>query len=281
MKYRPGFINPPFEYKVFRVKESTPTRESSVFLGKNYFSELTGKEVEEALVSVGDKQDKLVSGTNIKTINEESLLGEGNLVISGGESEINDETVALDSTWSSEKIDETKATVGWVDVDFPIIIRTTGGARPILAEVVTDITAPQWAVGNWVQLEDQEIVHAYKEGSDWVWHVHLITNGTNVNDRYVRFEVKWIWANANDQFSEVITSTSEDMLIPANTPDRTHLIRNIKTHEMPTAKIGAHVLSRLERVAADGTAPTGNPFCSLLQIHVECDTLGSSQITSK
>ena len=223
MKYRPGFINPPFEYKQFRVKESVPTRESSVFLGKNYLTEFTGAEVESAI----------------------------------------------------------RATKGWVDVDFPIIIRTTGGARPILAEVVTDITAPQWAVGNWVQLEDQEIVHAYKEGSDWVWHVHLITNGTDVNDRYLRFEVKWIWANANDQFSEVITSTSEDMLIPANTPDRTHLVRNIKTHEMPTAKIGAHVLSRLERVASVGTAPTGNPFCSLLQIHVECDTLGSSQITSK
>ena len=32
------------------------------------------------------KQDKLVSGTNIKTINGESVLGEGNIVINGGES---------------------------------------------------------------------------------------------------------------------------------------------------------------------------------------------------
>jgi hypothetical protein len=30
------------------------------------------------------KQDTLVSGTNIKTINSESLLGSGNLVIEGG-----------------------------------------------------------------------------------------------------------------------------------------------------------------------------------------------------
>ena len=33
-----------------------------------------------------DKQDKLVSGTNIKTINGISVLGEGNIVINGGES---------------------------------------------------------------------------------------------------------------------------------------------------------------------------------------------------
>lgn len=34
-----------------------------------------------------DKQDKLVSGTNIKTINGESIVGSGNIVVSGGVSE--------------------------------------------------------------------------------------------------------------------------------------------------------------------------------------------------
>lgn len=38
-------------------------------------------DIAEALAG---KQDKLVSGTNIKTINGQSLLGEGNIVISGG-----------------------------------------------------------------------------------------------------------------------------------------------------------------------------------------------------
>ena len=33
---------------------------------------------------LADKQDKLVSGTNIKTINSQSLLGSGNIAISGG-----------------------------------------------------------------------------------------------------------------------------------------------------------------------------------------------------
>ena len=35
--------------------------------------------------SLGNKQDILVSGTNIKTINNQSILGEGNLEITGGE----------------------------------------------------------------------------------------------------------------------------------------------------------------------------------------------------
>lgn len=36
---------------------------------------------------ISGKQDKLVSGTNIKTINGESILGSGNLTIAGGDSE--------------------------------------------------------------------------------------------------------------------------------------------------------------------------------------------------
>lgn len=38
-----------------------------------------------AIQDVSDKQDTLVSGTNIKSINNESILGSGNLTISGGQ----------------------------------------------------------------------------------------------------------------------------------------------------------------------------------------------------
>lgn len=45
--------------------------------------------------------------------------------------------------------------------------------------------------------------------------------------------------------------------------------------------IGGHVWARLKRVAAIGAAPAANPFCSMLQMHVECDTAGSNQIDKK
>lgn len=49
-------------------------------------------QVEQAIVQkvapvsteVGGKQDTLVSGTNIKTVNGQSLLGSGDIVVSGG-----------------------------------------------------------------------------------------------------------------------------------------------------------------------------------------------------
>ena len=37
---------------------------------------------------VDDKQDTLVSGTNIKTINNASILGSGNIDIQGGGSDV-------------------------------------------------------------------------------------------------------------------------------------------------------------------------------------------------
>jgi hypothetical protein len=40
--------------------------------------------------ALNTKQDTLVSGTNIKTINSESLLGSGNIVISGGGGGVSD-----------------------------------------------------------------------------------------------------------------------------------------------------------------------------------------------
>ena len=53
----------------------------------------SGKAVAEA---VSDKQDSLVSGTNIKTINNQSILGSGNITIEGGSD------VEVDQTYNPE-----------------------------------------------------------------------------------------------------------------------------------------------------------------------------------
>lgn len=66
-----------------------------------YKSQYTGQEIDAgiakantAIQDVSDKQDTLVSGTNIKTINGNSILGEGNLVIEGGEGFLTEETIS-------------------------------------------------------------------------------------------------------------------------------------------------------------------------------------------
>ena len=169
----------------------------------------------------------------------------------------------------------------WQDIDFPLIVRTTGVGRPVLTAVRGNVEAPLWAVNDNLNIEGQEIIHAYKEGSTIQWHIHMITAGTEATDAYVKWQVEWVWGNANSALSDTITTTSADLLIPADTPDRSMIVREIAQVEMPTMNIGAHIWSRLTRVAADGAAPSDDVFASMLQLHVECDSPGSREVFTK
>lgn len=58
--------------------------------------------VEQNKTDISGKQDKLISGTNIKTINNQTLLGSGNITISGGGS--GDVTAAGDNTFTGNNV---------------------------------------------------------------------------------------------------------------------------------------------------------------------------------
>lgn len=50
----------------------------------DYQSQFSGAEIDARLAAIPGKQDRLVSGQNIKTINDQSILGPGNITIQGG-----------------------------------------------------------------------------------------------------------------------------------------------------------------------------------------------------
>jgi hypothetical protein len=62
------------------------------------FSANVGKEILTLENEISEKQDELVSGVNIKTINNQSLLGQGNIDISGGASITVDSELSTSST---------------------------------------------------------------------------------------------------------------------------------------------------------------------------------------
>lgn len=66
----------------------------------SYNSKYKGSEVEELLDSIGNKQDNLVSGENIKTVNGVSILGSGDIKIESGltEEEVNNKIAAAITT---------------------------------------------------------------------------------------------------------------------------------------------------------------------------------------
>ena len=94
---------------------------------KNKIQDLTdGTSVQDAvtLSQLNTKQDTLVSGTNIKTINSNSLLGSGDLVIGGGGA----------SFWD--------ATVGSSGADYTTVAAavTAGFSRLLLITSVTEVS---------------------------------------------------------------------------------------------------------------------------------------------
>jgi len=176
--------------------------------------------------------------------------------------------------WVNDNIDS------WVDIDFPIIIRTAGVGIPTLTTLNGNITMPQWQANDFNVCESQEMIHGWKEGSEVFWHVHLTTNGLDATNRYMRFEVQYGYAGVDGVWVFPATLTTADILIPANTPSKTMMIMSLGSFT-PPIKIGGHVVARLKRIASVGAAPTANPWIPMMQLHVQLDTLGSRTIGNK
>lgn len=171
----------------------------------------------------------------------------------------------------------------WDDLNFPIIQRASG--QTIAAYTAIDagglLLYPQWQVDDFHVADANELRHGWKEGSTISWHIHMITNGSEGTDKYVKWELIWAIADVNEVLEERTTITTDDYLIPANTASKTHLIVPLGTAALTGYRIGAHIYPRLKRVTATGAAPAANPWVPMLQAHIELDTLGSAQITSK
>lgn len=169
----------------------------------------------------------------------------------------------------------------WVDVDFPIIIRTTGAGIPSLTTFNGRLKMPQWQVNDANEFESQEFIHGWKEGSRGYWHAHLNTNGLDATDRYVRFELEFGYTGANGLWVFPAVVDTGDLLIPANTPSKTQIIFPLANFLPADTKIAGHAIAYLKRIAATGAAPTNDPWIPMLQMHVECNTWGSNEIITK
>ena len=85
----------------YALKTDIPTKVSQLSNDKNYQTAEDVNLATEGLATkseVNSKQDTLVSGTNIKTINGNSLLGSGNIEIQGGSTIAVDDSLSTTST---------------------------------------------------------------------------------------------------------------------------------------------------------------------------------------
>lgn len=172
--------------------------------------------------------------------------------------------------------------IAWKDIQFSIATAKLPAANvPTWSAFTASLYKFTYAINDYSFLESNEISHSYIQGTDVTVHCHIYTNGIDTTDRTVAYELVYAITNRDNVATEV-TVVSPDFTIPANIADRTHLYVPIATITGTNFLMGADITLRFRRVAASaGTAPTNDPFVSMVGMHIRQDFHGSRNELSK
>ncbi len=166
----------------------------------------------------------------------------------------------------------------WNDLFFPMSSGRIGGAnQPTWTAFQGNISEYTFSVNDYIHLPSSEISHGYKEESDFELHCHIVTNGSDVGDTEVNYEVEYTIGNINGVMSAAAILTSGDFIIVGGTTDRTHRRIELGTISGTGILSMSSIKIRFRRIArvGGGTDPTSDPFVTMVGVHIEEDTVGS------
>lgn len=217
-------------------------------------------------------------GLNIPDItgatNNFAIVTKAGKVLFGDETTIGNGTDELQVSATGDMSFLGTATV-WNDIQFSISTAKVPASNfPAWVNFGTNTKKFTFAVGDFVDLEPNETHHSYKEGSNLTCHVHFYSNGVDGTDRTVKYQVDIGITNPGGVYSE--SQESAQFTIPASTTDRTHFIHEIAELDGTGVEQGAEITIRFSRIATDsGSDPSGDPFVSMVGIHIEENRVGS------
>ncbi len=165
----------------------------------------------------------------------------------------------------------------WNDIYFPMGSGRIGGAnQPSWDPFQGNIEAYAFGINDYIQLPSAEIGHGYLEGSDIEFHIHIITDGSDVGDTEVNYEVEYTIGSIGAVMAGAII-TSGDVIIPGGTLDKTHLRIEIDTIAGAGILSMAALKMRFRRIArvGGGADPGNDPFVFMVGVHIQEDTVGS------
>lgn len=199
---------------------------------------------------------------------------------------LNDLPLTIGTTTNNTTIEEdgTITFNGDATVYNDIYIGLTGAKvpaanTPTWATFTTNTSAYTFDVNDYIDINPSEMLHNWKEGSDIELHLHWATNGTDANERAVKWQIYFSWGDMNEAFSAEQTASVET-IIAATDADLTHKYSSFGSFSGTGFKIGSIGTLRLKRITSTGTAPSNDPFGLMVGVHYEIDTIGSrSQLT--
>lgn len=164
----------------------------------------------------------------------------------------------------------------------PVVAARLGSSAPTLATFLGNIEQYTFDATNDYVIGATEITHKYKEGTNLLPHIHWATNGSDVGDTGVKWQLEMGVANADGSapfaytFTGSTVTTSIDVTIPGGTAALSHIVSDFTDAITGTSlKIGAYVVWRLNRIASATAAPAADPFALAVGFHCEMDTVGS------
>ncbi|MFA4834860.1 MAG: hypothetical protein WC749_02145 [Dehalococcoidia bacterium] len=169
----------------------------------------------------------------------------------------------------------------------PILSARLGATPPTLATFVTPTEQYTFDATNDYVIGATEITHKYKEGTDISAHIHWATNGVDVGDTGVKWQLDYTVANADEAAAftsafGVTAALTIDTLIPGGTADRSHILSVFSPVITGTSlKIGAYIVWKLSRIASATAAPASDPFGLAVGFHAQMDTIGSRTVSTK
>ena len=178
-------------------------------------------------------------------------------------------------------------TAVWNDLPpTPVVGAKLGATAPTLATFVDDIQQFTFDNSDDFIIGNTEVVHGYKEGTDILPHVHWVTNGTDGTERTVKWQYKYTIANGKGSapFDSLYPSQvvlNAEIVIPASTGDRAHIISGLGTIPGAGIQIGSVIAWRFERIASSGDEPSNDPFALQVGAHAQFDTLASRGLFTK
>lgn len=173
--------------------------------------------------------------------------------------------------------------VVWDDIQFPISGGKVPAANfPDYAAFTTNTMAYKFDVDDYIDLQANEMVHWWKEGTDVYFHVHTTLDGANASggSYYAKFTLYIAYADDDTVYTE--TSKDIEIEIPDGTADMTNLFGQATALSFSGLTIGTQVEVRVKRIAAtSGTEYPNHIFITQVGLHAEKNTLGSRQIGTK
>jgi hypothetical protein len=157
--------------------------------------------------------------------------------------------------------------------------RVTGTTNTVMVGNIRELV---FSNGDTADFPAVELLHGYKSGTDFEFHLHIATRGTNASAYHVRYTLEYSLAPVDGVFGAT-TTLDVETTIAGGTTALTHKYIDLGVVSGAGLVLGTQVKYVLKKIAsASSDAPAANnPYVLAVGIHYQVDTVGSRNETTK